>query len=245
MPSSTQTPLVLLVDIALPEAEGVGAAFIKRLDGFHVVLVGWFEVPEQTTAAQARDQFNDEMEEALQAVADRMREAGAAVETRLVFTGDRLQTMERLSSEIDSDAMLLARPHEAIERILVTLRGWPHAERIAQVVARLIGGDAATVRLLRVQAADEKEGGVLSFVANKLAEAGVAEDAIAIEQLVADDPAQAILEQARRHDLVVMGASEPSRHDVWFGAIPERIATNASVPVMVVRARQDTASTAA
>jgi nucleotide-binding universal stress UspA family protein len=243
--SSTPDPLVLLAGIALPEADTVSAELIERLGGFHVVLVGWFEVPEQTTAEQARDQFEDEVKEALQAVADRMRDAGAAVETRLVFTDDRLQTMERLNEEIDSDVVLLAHPHEALERILVPIRGWPHAERIAQVVARLAGEGACTVSLLRVQEEDEDEGGVLAFVADELAAAGVPKDAITINQLAADDPAQPMLEQAQQHDLVVMGASKPSVRDVLFGAIPERIASKASVPVMVVSARPEDTSAAA
>ncbi len=232
----------MLADIALPEADAVSTELIERLGGFHVVLVGWFEVPEQTTAEQARDQFDDEMEEALQTVADRMRDAGAAVETRLVFTDDRLQTMERLNEEIDSDVVLLAHSHEVLERILVPIRGWPHAERIAQVVARLAGKGASTVSLLRVQAEDEDEGGVLAFVADELAAAGVPEDAITIDQRAADDPAQPIREQAQQHDLVVMGASKPSAQDVLFGTIPEHIVSNASVPVMVVTTRPEDAS---
>lgn len=243
--SSMQDPLVLLVGVALPEADALGTELIERLGGFHIVLVGWFEVPEQTTAEQARDQVDEEMEAALQAVADRMRAAGAAVETRLVFTDDRLQTMERLNKEIASDVVLLAHAHEAIQHMLVTIRGWPHAERIAQVVARLAEDGTFTVTLLRVQAEDDEEGGVLAFVADELAAAGVPQDAVTVDQLVADDPAQAILEKARAHDLVVVGASEPSTYDKLFGAIPERIASNASVPVMVVGGGAEDASAAA
>jgi len=237
-------PLVLLADIALPEADAVSAELMERLGGFHVVLVGWFEVPEQTTAEQARDQFGDEMEEALQATAGRMRAAGAAVETRLVFTDDHLQTMKRLNEEVDRDVVLLAHPHEGLKRILVPIRALPHARRIAQVAARLAGDGASMLTLLRVQAKDEDDEGVLAVIVDELAAAGVPEEAITIEQLTADDPTPPILEQARQHDLVVMGASTPSTREGLFGAIPERMASDASVPVMVVSPRPEDASAA-
>jgi len=50
-----------------------------------------------------------------------------------------------------------------------------------------------------------------------------------------NDPAQSIIDACDGHDLVVLGETEPTIREILFGSVPERIANEAGVPVIVVR----------
>jgi len=50
-----------------------------------------------------------------------------------------------------------------------------------------------------------------------------------------NDPAQSIIDACSDHDLVVLGETEPTIRKNLFGSVPERIANEAEVPVIVVR----------
>jgi hypothetical protein len=69
-------PSSILVDLELPEPAPLPSALIRVLSSLRVVLLGWFSVPEQTSPAQARDQFGAEAEETLDAAARRFENAG-------------------------------------------------------------------------------------------------------------------------------------------------------------------------
>jgi len=234
-------PQTILIDVSLPEANALSDALIARLGSLHVVLVGWFEVPEQTPAAQAQDQFGDEMRARLNTLADVLREAGATVETQLVFTGDPLDTMERISAETDSDAVLIPSAHSQADNVLVPLRDPRHAHRIATLLDHLVETGAASFTLLHVRE-DEDEPDVLAPMADQLVSIGLDRSAITQHVVEADDPASAILEAAHNHDLVVMGESKPAARDVLFGTVPERIARDASIPVIMMRTHSKASS---
>ncbi|MES3630040.1 MAG: universal stress protein [Longimonas sp.] len=235
MPESDFTPQTILIDVSLPEAAALSDELIALLGSLHVVLVGWFEVPEQTSAAQANDQFGREMNERLDVLAGVLREAGAAVETRLVFTGNPLDTMERISAEVDSDAVLIPYAHDRVEKVLVPLRDARHADRIATFVNHLVQTDTASFTLLHVREEGETDADVLTPVAESLTTIGMDSSVIEKRLVDANDPAAAILDAAHDHDLVVMGESEPAARDILFGTVPERIARNANIPVIMVR----------
>lgn len=234
-------PQTILIDVSLPEADALSDALIARMGSLHVVLVGWFEVPEQTPAAQAQDQFGDEMRERLNTLAGVLREAGATVETQLVFTGDPLDTMERISAETDSDAVLIPSAHPRADSVLVPLRDPRHARRIATLLDHLVETGATSFTLLHVRE-DEDEPDVLAPMADQLVSIGLARSAITQRVVEADDPASAILEAAHNHDLVVMGESKPAARDVLFGTVPERIAREASIPVIMMRTHSKASS---
>lgn len=235
-------PQTILIDVSLPDAAALSDELIALMESLHVVLIGWFEVPEQTTAAQAHDQFGDEMNERLETLANVLREAGAVVETQLVFTGDPIETMERISAETDSDAVLIPYAHDRVQSVLVPLRDPRHASRISAFLSHLVETDTASFTLFHV-IEDEDEPDVLSPVTDQLIEIGLDASTITQRVVAADDPASAILEAAQDHDLVVMGESKPTVRDVLFGTISERIAREANIPVIMVRARTKASDT--
>ena len=59
MTDSDAYPSSILVDVELPAPTPLPAELVAVLASLRVVLVGWYPVPEQTTPAQARDQFEE------------------------------------------------------------------------------------------------------------------------------------------------------------------------------------------
>jgi nucleotide-binding universal stress UspA family protein len=235
----------LLIDVELPDPDPVPSPLVDLTGALDVVLVGWYAVPEQTSPEQARDQFEDEARVALEAIADDFRAAGATVQSHLVFTGNELDTIERISAEQDCDAVLIPHSLAKLERILVPMRGLHNAPRIARFVAGLVQDGTTDVTLLHVLGEEEERGdvqhNVLDAVGRMMAEEGIGASLVRMRIEVADDPGTAIIDAARNYDAVVIGETEPSVADVIFGSVPEQIAREASIPVIVVR-RRDNAS---
>lgn len=110
MPHDNPT-VTFLVSLELPDPEPVAPRLARGLADFKVILLGFFEVPDQTTPEQAREQFEGEAESVLDAAAAEAFEAGATVvKQRLVFTADVLETLERVAAEEGCDAVLIPVP---------------------------------------------------------------------------------------------------------------------------------------
>ncbi|MCS3951672.1 universal stress protein [Salinibacter ruber] len=241
-------PSSILVDLELPEPEPLPAELVRVLSSLRVVLLGWFSVPEQTTPAQARDQFGAVAEDTLDAAARRFEEAGAEVTTRLVFTGDELDTISRVSVEESCDAVLIPGPVEQLRRVLVPLRGIQNVREIAPFVADLCQDGTARVTLLHILEGDETTAAsredVLEPAAERMRSAGIKADLLELNSVAADSPADTIVEWAGEHDLAVLGEIKASVREILFGTVPEQIVEQTNTPVIVVR-REDEDVTAA
>ncbi len=128
-----------------------------------------------------------------------------------------------------------------VKRILVPVRGGPHAElalTFADALGRANGAEVVVLHLvppgisLAVRAQAERA--LAAFIKSRIR--GRAEPLVR----EAANVRNAILREAERADLVVMGASaSPGVGDAsLFGAIPEAIATRARPTVVVVKTRE-------
>lgn len=232
-------PTTLLIDVKLPDPDPIPTWLLGQLGVIRVILVGWFALPEQTDPTLAREQFSEEAQEELDRLAKSIRDAGGEVESHLVFTPDELDTVERISTEENCDALLLAQPLDELSHLLVPVRGLQNADRIARFVADLVRESTTDVTLLHVLEAEEAPGSinqeVLEPMMDKMLSQGVPEDRLHKRVVSADDQAEAIIETAQEYDAVVIGETAPSIREVIFGSVPEQIAQDASVPVMLVR----------
>jgi nucleotide-binding universal stress UspA family protein len=248
MMDSSSAPSSILVDIELPDPEPLPAELVRALSSLRVVLLGWFSVPEQTSPAQARGQFGEEAEATLDAVAQRFEEGGAEVTTRLVFTGNKFDTLTRISTEEDCDAVLIPGAVEELRRVLVPLRGIQNVREIAPFVADLCQDGRAEVTLLHILEGEETVASsredVLEPAAEMMRDHGIKAGLLELDSVAADDPADTIVDWAEEHDLAVLGETEPSVREILFGTVPERIVTSINIPVIVVRHEDETVSTA-
>jgi len=233
------SPSTILIDVELPDPTPVPEPIVSLVSSLRVVLLGWYEVPEQTSPEQARDQFAEEAAVSLDRVAQPFRDTGADVHTRLVFTGEMLDTLSRISVEESCDAVYVSRPLDQLQRILVPLRGAPNLASIGTFVANLVREHPVDITLMHVieeGETDESTRTTLFQPIHDRVEALEKDPSSITDRIVgADDPAQAIIDACRDYDLVVLGETDPTIREILFGSVPERIANEAGVPVIVVR----------
>ncbi len=144
-------------------------------------------------------------------------------------------------------AVVKQRPMPAIRRILVPVRGGPHAELALEFAAALARRHDARVTVLHIvppgitpAVRAQAEHALATFL--KQHARGHA-DGLLRE---APNVRNAILREAEKVDLVVMGASAmpegSAQESFLFGALPETIATRSRPPVMVVKTRDPISS---
>lgn len=230
----------ILIPVAILEGETVPEALVRLVAPLSVIVLGYHALPEQTAPGQARMQFEDEADAALTELAAAFADAGADVETRLVFTNDVEQTVNRVAEELDCDAVLVPGTLRGtdIESILLPKRGPIEVERIVSMLSRLVRGTRMTVTLFHAaddQGAAEDGRLMLRGAADLMEGAGVDPDRIATRVVVTDAPIAAVAEAAAEHDLVVVGESEPTLASIVFGDVHDRVAAAAERPVIVVR----------
>lgn len=232
----------VLVPLRILERESVSEGIADLLGTTDVVVLGYHEVPDQTPPDMMRQQYEDGAQKALAEIAETLREGGGKADTRLVFTHDREQTIDRVAEEVTATAILLPNPVAHVETLLVPLRGEVDAERIARFVAAVRGDRDIDVTLFAASdettSKSEAARALLDAAADTLAAAGVPDDAITRETSTTATPVQAIVDAAVAHDAVVMGERAPSWRSLVFGDLHDQIAAESLGPVLVVRRRE-------
>ncbi|MFB6281298.1 MAG: universal stress protein [Haloferacaceae archaeon] len=232
----------VLVPVEVLEGETVPEAVVDLLATCPVVVLGYHVLPEQTPPGQARLQFEERAQARLDDIATAFRDAGGDAETRLVFTHDEAQTLDRVADETGCAAILVPNPAPEIGRILVPLRGEADVGRVAAFVAALIGDRDVVTTFLHV--AEDEEGtaagrSVVDDAAARFREHGGSAGRVTTEVTVSGTPVREIAAAAADHDAVVMGEGEPSLRSFLLGDASERVAAGSLGPVVVVRRAPD------
>lgn len=231
-------PSRVLVPVDVLEGTPDPGATTHMVGAVDVVLLGYHTVPEQTAPGQMRMQYEDEARDRLATFADAYRETGSEVTERLVFTHDASETFARIANEEGCSALLLPRPADRMERLLVPVRGETNLARLVAVTARLLDGNDMEVVLLHVTGPDEEEGAgevLLRGAREELVDAGIAPERVELQLRPADDGLEAVIEAAREHDGLVLGETKPSLGDIVVGEVHERIAEGYDGPILIVR----------
>lgn len=152
-------------------------------------------------------------------------------------------TVDEVVQGADADVLVekigageAARPG-GVESVLLPTAGGPHADLAAEAADAVAAGEGARVHLVEVvpRGATEEERGEARAFLEEVAE-GVHADDVALDIVEGDDVADALVDEAARHDLVVLGASEEGLlQQVVFGSIPEEIADRSPATVLMVR----------
>ena len=229
--------ILVPLDISAPEEPD--RALLDLLSPVHVVLLGYYPVPDQNAPAHLRDQYEEEAAEKLDAIADDFAEEGSEVTSVLVFTRDRDASIERVANERDCTAILTSGTTGPVDRVLVPLRGEANLTEIVTLLADLLRVSEASVTLFTVtteEGTGEREF-LLRGAADRLREAGVDPERVdwALEEADGKPPEEAILERADEYDLLVVGETEPTLRERILGAVTTRLIDRTDQPVLVVR----------
>ena len=120
-----------------------------------------------------------------------------------------------------------------IERVLVPMRGGPHAELSLRVALSLHPPHLTTLHLTPVdQTGTDAPFRGLEQILKRLPE-------VQAQSAVTSDPAQAIVDHAAGCDLIVMGATaQPARSRASLGAVADRVLQASAVAVLAVKTRR-------
>ena len=227
----------VLVPVDVLEGQSVPSTVVEAFASIPVVLLGYRELPDQTSPDQARDQYGDRVRAELEELRTVFEDAGCDVTTRLAFTHSRLKTFERVTLEESCDAVLLLNPAPILESVLVAIRSDVNVDHIARLLRTVLDDTDLEVTLLHVADEASREAGadLLETAHDALVAEGVDDDRI--DSQVVDDgsPTTAILEAADDHDLLVLGESRPSIRRYVFRDRAERLAQETVDPVLVIR----------
>ncbi|SFB81850.1 Universal stress protein family protein [Halobiforma haloterrestris] len=233
----TPTPTIV-VPIEVMAGPTVSDALAEFVAPLPVLVLGVVEIPDQTSSTQAREQFEEGASRTIETVAEGFAAAGADVDTRLSFTHDANETVERVVADLERAVVLFPAPATEIEDVVVAVRSDATVPAAASTVAALTQGDESAITVYH--AALEDEGNdeidrILSAVETALEDAGIDPDRLTRTVERADTPIDALVAAANDHDLLVVGETEPRLRDHILGETHERIATGAAAPVLVVR----------
>lgn len=233
-------PPVVLVPVRVLEGDTVPDVLVSFLAPARVVVLGYHVLPEQTPTEQASMQFEARAQAAVDDIAASFVDAGGDPETRVVFTHDREQTVERVAAEAGVTATLLPNPAGGVSEILVPLRGTIDDDRLADLVATLADETHERVTLWGLAAAGSgfDADAAVADAADRLRKRGVTPAQITTETATTDTPIRDIVERSADADVVVMGESDEAILDALFGDDAERVAEGAVAPVLVVRNRE-------
>ena len=227
----------ILVPFELPDADEVPSALIDTLATMEVVLLGHYNLPEQTPPSVARDQFADDAQAELNDIVRRFEETGVSVTTRLVFGKAREKTINRVALEEDCDVILTPGDADAIAEVLVPLRGEANFDRILSFVGELLTVTGASVTLFHTGEESDRLPGekILADATDRLVEAGIEPDRISQQLSADDDVERSIVGLGDTFDLLVLGETEPSLRDRIFGSRPAQVTAGTDDPAFVVR----------
>ena len=227
----------ILVPLELPDPEPLSPLLIEDLSSLDVVVLGHYDLPEQTPASSAREQFGEAAQATLDEVAGAFADAGASVRTRLVFGKDRAAAIQQVAAEEGCAAELDPAPTDGVRRILVPLPDVAEFERLPRFIRVLSEDSTQRITLFHVVEGEEsRERGeeIVSETRDRLIEDGF--DAAALDTLVVegDEHDEEILRVAADYDAVVMYEPESTLGDHVFGTLADRIANETDDPVIVV-----------
>ncbi|GGL47371.1 universal stress protein [Halocalculus aciditolerans] len=222
----------VLVPVKILEGESVTPGLFDLLSTVDVVVLGYYEVPDQTPAEQAKLQFEERAQAKLDELRRGFADAGGDAETRLAFTGEAEQTIARVTVEADCDAIVHPGVAHDADRLLVPFVGRADVGTVVDFVAALVGDRDITVSALGLDEAVSRE-----EIRNALDAAGLDTADLTMQPESTGDAIAAIADLAVDYDLVVMGEPKPTLSEWVFGDLEDRVARESLGPVVVVRAR--------
>jgi nucleotide-binding universal stress UspA family protein len=227
----------ILVPLELPDPEPLSPVLIEDLASLNVVVLGHYDLPEQTPVRDAREQFGEAAQATLDEIAGAFADAGASVRTRLVFGKDRTAAIRQVATEEECAAELDPAPTEGIGRILVPLPDVAEFDRLPRFIRVLSEDGTQRITLFHVVEGEERrERGeaVVEETRERLIADGFDADSVDTLVVEGDGHDEEILRVAADYDAVVMYEPESSLGDRVFGTLADRIADETGDPVIVV-----------
>lgn len=238
------SPPTLLIPITFPDPtiHPLTDINVDTLDGFNIVLLGYWEISGHATAEAARNAHETKAEAVLYEIAAAFSYAGASTDIQLHFGpgGPKKRDLQaRIVEDADPDGVLLAAQLSTLRNVLVPLRDNRHKDSIVRFVSAFDSDSIFVVELyhaVREREAVEAGEKMLTTVKEELLTRGFSESDLELTVEVVNDAKTGIGRKAQSHNIVVLGETEELNADNRvFGSISDYLATQTNTPVIIVR----------
>lgn len=221
----------ILVPVILPDSEPISPWLVDFVEPLDVLLLGCYRVKEQISPEQARDEFEEDAKAAIEEIADAFSDAGTTAETKLVFTPEPVETIDRIAAENDIDVILVPAAIEQIRSVLALITPEVHLDRMRRCTSALLE-DREDVELRLVEVIEprddnEDRDAVLGDFEQALVDTGVERDQITTRLLECEDPDEECVEVSRDYDIILMDAGEHR--------LRNRLLRETPCPIIIVR----------
>lgn len=215
---------------------------VRVLEGFSIILLGYWVIPEDSTAEASREAHETEAEAVLYELAAQFSHGGVSTDVQLHF-GDGGPEMQDLQASIvekaDPDGILRATELTSINNVLVPLRDDRHKDDLIEFVSAFDTDSIFVAELYHAVPEERavKEGEeVLSEIKDGLLALEFTEDDLETTVEVVEDPLSGIAAKARAHNIVVVGETEEiNEENRVFGPVSEYILDETNTSVIIVR----------
>ncbi|GGJ07648.1 hypothetical protein GCM10008995_16890 [Halobellus salinus] len=228
----------LLIPVDASEPDDPALELVELLRPLRIVVLGYYPVPDQAAPQQLSEEYEDEATAALEACARRFADAGVEVESVLVFTRDRVQTVDRVGNEYGCDAVLTTGAVGSLNHILVSLKDETNMFRVLEVVRLVMMAGDPEVTLFHAESVERGSARselYLRGATDWLVDRGLDRDAITWVEPTAETQESELRELAGDHDFIVLGESEPSVRERVVGDLSNRVHDRTGKPVLTVR----------
>lgn len=224
----------VLLPIRVLEGQTLDEDLAALLVPMDVLLLGYHVVPEQTPPGQMRNQFEAQAQAALATMVEAIIAAGGSAESRLVFTHDEDQSIDRVGAEWGATARVYPNPVSPVESVLAVFGDAIDPRRLGAFLGRLRADRPMDITVLVVSSSDEGVDKRIDELRVALAAAELPIDAIAIEVPDSRRLRDVILAESVSHDVTVLGPHRADWRSHLFGDLNERIAAKSVGPVLEV-----------
>lgn len=235
----------ILIPVSLPQEESIPLGILRRFTDLEILLLGYKELPEQTSPEQYEKKVGEETKEQLKKIKKELENETFEVVTKLVFTQDVSQAIDNVILEHDCEALMVVKPINELNRLLIPIYDIEQiSKRFSTVVFELTKASdlPATLLFLDVfedsEESEKKVSKDISAVKNKaisrLKHAGISDYQIKTTSIKVKNIADAVKNKSEPDDLVILVEVNAKERESFINKIRKEISNKIECPLLVI-----------
>ncbi|MGM0460639.1 MAG: hypothetical protein ACQERO_14940, partial [Bacteroidota bacterium] len=193
--------------------------------------------PEQTHPEQSEKEFDEDTQEKFKNYLDNLSFSSIDTESQLEYTANYPDLLQNYLDEEEVHALLIPKPMEELNRILVPIyRADQINRRLATILRELCDYSEVPVSLFFVvqEQSEESISELKTKAFKSLLQAGIDKSDIKSNSIEVENVEESILQISEKDDLIVMSESQDDEREKWFNSIHESIRKKVTSSLMMI-----------
>jgi len=244
-PSSPSPPHILpklrepkiLLTVEFPDPEKPPFALFKAFRNLNLFILGYQISPEQTHPEQSEEKLDEVARQEFDSFLDDLSFSFINTQSQLEYPSDYPQLLQNFLDEEQVHALLIPKPMEELNRILVPVYREDQLNlRLATITRELCVYSGAAISLFFVVQKDSEEsiGRLKTKAFKNLLRAGIDKSDIKSKSIEVDNVVEAILQISEKDDLVVLSESRHDERKKWFSSINQKVRNKTDSSVLLI-----------